>query len=121
MKREFGLRVAGAVIGAGLAIFLSLLNSIASAGNEGDRTSADEREIAARIAENYDCGGRRYFNENGQFYEFVPGWDYASGYWVGPISRRLVLRQAAHWRCPNRAIARYIVYGRRPHSHPQGR
>jgi hypothetical protein len=116
MDCKFASRLAGFFFVVGIAVVPPSLNSAAFAGFQRNDGSQSANEVAARIAANYDCGGRRYYDAAGQFYEFAPGWDYGSGYWVGPISRQLVLRQAAHWRCRYRTIARYIVFGRRPHT-----
>ena len=121
MNCKFAFRLAGLAIGAGFAVILASLNCAAVAADQWNGTWPNTVDAAARIAENYNCGGRGYYDEVGQFYDFVPGWQYPPGYWLGPINWRLVLQREAVFRCHNPGIARYLAYGDGRHSarHPR--
>ena len=92
-----------------------LTNCTAMAGARGNSRFFGVSDAAVRIAQNYNCGGRVYYDEAGQFYDFVPEWHYNPGYWVGPIDHASVVWAQAHFRCPDPATARDLLYGGAPH------
>jgi hypothetical protein len=89
--------------------------SIAMAGAHGNGGFSGASDAAVRIAQNYNCGGRAYDDEARQFYDFVPEWHYSPGYWVGPIDHASVAWAQAHFRCPDPAAARVLLYGGTPY------
>ena len=80
------------------------------AARAGEAYLSAQWSVEAQLAAKYNCGGREYYDQAGNYYDFVPGWDFPPGHWIGPIDPAVVTQLQTHSRCYYPAIGRYLGF-----------